>query len=131
MDAYPAAGERQSAALASARHPLQPILPLPPSLSPSSHVTFFRLSCLLCPQPPAPNQRKLRNRLLAQEQLLSERFLIACMEGELGTALAPVMQPSSVCPGWPNPPFTPLIPPVVLAIQNFSERTVSIFLSSR
>lgn len=91
--------------------PLQPISLIAPSLSPSSHATIFRLSSFLCPQPPAPNQRELRNRLLAQEQLLSKCFLIVYMEGELGTALAPVMEPNSSCPGWPNPPHPPPCPP--------------------
>lgn len=90
-----------------------------PSLEPSSQATVSHPSCLLCPQLPAPNQRELRNRLLAQEQLLSKCFLIVCMEGELGTALAPVMEPSSSCPAWPNPPSPPFIAPVALAIQNF------------
>lgn len=79
-----------------------------PSLSPPRHATIFCLSSLLCPKPPAPNQIELRNRLLAQQQLLSKCFLIVCIEGELGTALAPVMEPSSSCLGWPNPPSPPL-----------------------
>lgn len=54
-------------------HWLQPLLP--------SHATIFCLPCLLRPQPPAPNQRELRNSLLAQEQLLSNCFLIVCTEG--------------------------------------------------
>lgn len=41
------------------------------------------------------------------------------MEGELGTALAPVMKPSSSCPGCPNPPLPPFFTPVALEIQNF------------
>lgn len=65
----------------------------------------------------------MRNWLLAQEQLLSKCFLIVCREGKLGTALAlalaPVMEPSSSCPGWPNLPLPPFIASQALAIQNF------------
>lgn len=34
-------------------------------------------------------------------------------------ALAPVMEPSSSCPGWPNLPLLPFIAPQALAIHNF------------
>ena len=37
----------------------------------------------------------------------------------LAPALAPVMEPSSSCPGWPNLPLLPFIAPQALAIQNF------------
>lgn len=66
--------------------------------------------------PPAPNQRELRNSILAQEQLLSKRFLIICMERELGTALAHDGAKLA------KPALTPLhCPPTpgALAIQNF------------
>ena len=108
-----------SSSLCPPSSPSSPVRFSRPSRSPSSHATIFRLSCLLCPQPPAPNQRKLRNRLLAQEQLLSKCFLIICMEEKLGKALVPVMEPSSSCPGWPNLPSPPFIAPIGLAIQNF------------
>lgn len=109
------AGEmRQLGALPSPHHPAPPAQYLLLSLlatTASKPCNHFLLSGLLCPQPPAPNQRELRNRLLAQEQLLSKRFLIVCIERELGTALAPVMEPSSSCPGWPNPPSPPFTDP--------------------
>lgn len=79
----------------------------------SSHATIFQLFLppRLGAQPPAPNQRELRNRLLAQEQLLSKRFLIVCMEGKLGTALAPVMEPELQLPRPAEPPSPSWLPP--------------------
>lgn len=40
-------------------------------------------------------------------------FLIVCLERELGTAVAPVMKPSSSCRGWPSPssPLPSSMPP--------------------
>lgn len=110
---------RQPAALPSNHHHQAPPdqLASPSITQPSSHAIIFA-SLAFSAHNPQP-QRELRNRLLAQEQLLSKCFLIVCMEGELGTALAPVMKPSFSCPGCPNPPFPPFPAPVALEIQNF------------
>lgn len=106
-------------------HPAALSSPLSPPSSPSSPGPSLPIGCnhyFQAMQPfsaslassthnPQPPIRELRNHLLAQEQLLSNCFLIVCIAGELGTTLAPVMEPSSSCPGWPNPPSPPFADP--------------------
>lgn len=83
-----------SSSLSPLSIPSSPVRFSRPLLSLSSHATIF---CLLPPLPttPSPNQREVRKRFLAQDQLLSKCFLIVCIEEEIGTALATVTEPRS------------------------------------